>query len=103
MALYRILQNVSKGGKRGEIVSGSTWPPEHLTRLEAVGAIIPISTPPLSELPGWEERAILLEEEDVFMLDEFVEADPERLANRLSITTGEVARLKIELLTHLKA
>ena len=102
MGLYRIAQNVSKGGLRGAIVSGSIWPLEHRKILEAVGAIVPISTPPLRELPGWEEQAILLAEENVIMLDEFIEADSERLENCLFITASEVARLKIGLLAHLK-
>jgi hypothetical protein len=103
MPLYRILQRISKGGSVGDIVPCYTWPGEHREKLEEVGAIAMIATPPLSELPGWEERATLLEIEGVLMLDEFVCTDAKILASILSATAGEIEQWKKELLSFVKA
>ena len=102
MSLYRILQRINKGGPVGAIVPCYTWPREHREKLEAVGAIARISTPPLSELSGWEERAALLEAEGVTMLDEFICDEAGQLASILSATVEAVEQWKVELLKFLE-
>jgi hypothetical protein len=59
--LYRVNRDLSTGEKPGDLVSGTRWRAEVSARLEVVGAISPLATPPLAVLPGWKTRARVLQ------------------------------------------
>jgi hypothetical protein len=58
-------------------------------RFIASGTLAPIQTPPLAELPDWEERAGLLAEAGVITISDLAEASDRSLAR----TTGKTPRI----------
>lgn len=95
MPLYRILKNLST--KRGVMERGCIenldWGQDKLDALEQVGAISRVSTPPLEELPNWENRAKKLLP-SVVTVEEFLLAEDSRLATALGIDVSEIPAIK---------
>lgn len=100
MALYRMRRNSTKGSKKlvkGQIIPGDTFTPEAIDKLLAVGAISRVSTPPLSEVYGWEARAKKLFMVGIDTVEEFLEADVSKVATQLKVSRATVQRLRTEL------
>jgi len=103
MALYRVLKNLSTGDKKGEIVDGDLF--KSLDILVARKALTPVSTPPLSELPGqaWVKRAEKLATIGVITVQDFIDADDKILAKQLKYkSTAVIKKLKTAALEWLK-
>lgn len=95
MPWYRSLRNLDIGIKAGDVFPVERLGARKCHRLAEMGIISRISPPPLSVLPGWEERSALLEEMDA---ESFLDAPDEQLAQKLDIETGAVTALKWEVI-----
>lgn len=95
MALYRILKPLDT--KHGRIDPGCIqaldWSGEKLDALERVGAISPVASPPLVELPGWETRAALLLP-GIVTAEQFLLADNHFLATVLQLDEADMSAIK---------
>jgi hypothetical protein len=97
MALYRVLKALSLQDRRveaGQLIS-LTMSADKIDKLVAVGAISPLASPPLAEIPGWEGRAQLLPA--IATVEQFLETPDDALAKVLQIAPGDVPRLKRSL------
>lgn len=87
--LYRIHLDVltASGGsyKKGTISSLSDVSANGKEALLASGTISEVSSPPLSILPGWEDRAETLGEYNINDVVDLVETDLEELSDRTGI------------------
>lgn len=100
MALYRMHRDSVKGNKilkTGQIVSGDTFTEDAIARLLRVGAISRISSPPLSEVYGWEIRSKRMFAIGIDTVEEFLEADTSKVATQLKVSRATVQRLRDEL------
>jgi len=94
--IYRILQNLSDGTPRGSLKRMSLKP-ETEAVLVMVGAIAPVSAPPLAVLPGWKTRARKLEGSAFTMADAFLEGDEAVLAKLMDAAPERVKAWKDEI------
>jgi hypothetical protein len=86
MAYYRILRDLSKGNKivkTGQITSLAGLPQATVDKLEKVGAIAEVSPPPLSELPGWQTRAVKLADTGIITATQFLELKDYEIVKKL--------------------
>lgn len=100
MALYRVLQNLKiKNGVilKGDFITGASYSPDSLTKLEEVGAIGLLHAPPLSALPGFEMVAARLEEINISDADQLLECDSATLAQQLSTDAATVRRWQMDV------
>lgn len=107
MALYRVIRSLVGPDhdriKRGTVLS-LYWGRGRINALVGVGAISRVSSPPLSELPGWEQRAKTLAVMGVNTAEDFVEFDDTEILRKcLGIRKSEeVQHLKEQVLTWLQ-
>jgi len=97
MALYRVLKALSLQDRRveaGKLIA-LTMNADKIDKLVTVGAISPLASPPLAEIPGWEGRAQLLPA--ITTVEQFLETPDTDLAKVLQIAPGDVPRLKRSL------
>lgn len=71
--MYRVLKNLSTGHKAGEIIFQDELKEEVIEPLKRARAISEAQAPPLKSLPGWKERAEILERYNIFRADDFYE------------------------------
>lgn len=91
MAVYRALRNLSGVCRRGELTRLDHLNAEQIGKLAKVGAIAPISAPPLAELPGWAVRAGKLAKVEIADAEQLIEADARVVAKALRVKV-ETAR-----------
>lgn len=99
MPYYRALENLTIKGKiisRNTIFSHQL---QYADKLIKQGVIAELNTPPLIELPNWFERAYKLQEINIFMGLDLLEADINRTANLLDLEPSEVQSWKEELIS----
>lgn len=95
--LYRALQNLSGGVRRGELTALAHLSADKIARLERLGAIAPVAAPPLSELHGWAQRAGKLAKVGVVTAVDYLEADADVLKDALRVKLETVERYREEL------
>lgn len=78
----------------GAVIEASTLPPGATDKLLAIGAIAPVSSPPLAELPGWRVRAKKLSMLGITTIADLAEADTERVADHMRVKPGTVKTWK---------
>lgn len=98
MGLYRVLKNLTTSNGMIKLggVEDLKWSADKLEALEQAGAISKVHTPPLSEIPQWEERAEMLPAE-IFTVEDFLLANNTKLANVLKLEEAEIPPLKSAL------
>ena len=72
--LYRALDNLSIGVKRGELFKHTRLSERARIILTDRGIIAPVNAPPVAAIEGWEERAAELEAAGVVTIDQLIEA-----------------------------
>ena len=82
----------------GAVFPESLLSPRAIVILETKGKIAPVSTPPLSAIPGWTARAKKLEGKKIAKPEQFLEAPSDEMATLFSVTSRTVERWKLELL-----
>lgn len=97
--LYRTLRSLNHDGKRilRDRIISPTWPASTIDKLLEIGVLARVSTPPLTEIPGWETRAKKLVAHDILNAEQFLEADDVLLAKWLKNKPVTVKRLKTEV------
>src|SRR5262245_2807706 len=95
MPLYRILKNLStSNGMIGlGCIQDLGWSQDKLDILEERGAISRVRTPPLEELPNWEERAQKLLP-SIVTAEEFLLASNRQIADLLDLDEREIEAIK---------
>lgn len=79
MPLYRVLRPLPNA-PRGTISDLTHIRPDALAKLQELGMIAPVSSPPLSILKGWSVRGKKFEKEGVMTVAQFLETDSAVLA-----------------------
>lgn len=95
--LYRALQNLSGGVRRGELTALAHLNAEKIAKLERLGAIAPVAAPPLSELHGWAQRVGKLAKVGVVTAVDYLETDTDVLKEALRVKPETVERYREEL------
>jgi hypothetical protein len=99
--LYRVLKALSLGeGKTlgiGEFTRLEWLTGEQVVRLTGVGAVSEVAPPPLSELPGWQGRAVRLAAIGISDAATFLERDPHEIAALIKgLKAATIARWQAE-------
>lgn len=103
--IYRVLRPLSTGQMPGDFVEEKNFKGGKRTidKLRAVNAIAPVSSPPLAEVPGWTKRAEKLAEISIITIQDFLEADEQRMAKLFKYkTTSAIKRWRSEVQEWLK-
>jgi hypothetical protein len=79
MTLYRVLRALTTGHVPDDVVDGSRFSPRVLEALLRVRALAEVRPPPLSQLPGWGERAAKLRTIGVVTARDLLEADDDEV------------------------
>lgn len=101
MGMYRVLRKLHFRGKvilRGVLLSGDKFTPEVYDKLQAVGAIAPVSTPPLAELPGWGRRAVRLGKIGIVTIIQLMECKEVEVGEKLHVRPDTVLEWRKEAL-----
>jgi hypothetical protein len=77
--LYRVLRPLTTGHMPDDIVDGTRFSSQILKVLLEKKALAEVRPPPLSELPGWEERAAKLRKIGVVTVRDLLDADDDEL------------------------
>ena len=101
MALYRALRRMTGVAQRGELTTLGHLNEEQIAKLIRVGAVAPISAPPLSELPGWASRAGKLAKIDILDVEQLAEADLKVIGKALRVKEETAARYQAEVKQYL--
>ena len=99
MALYRVLQNLKmKNGiiRKGDFVTGASYSPEALAKLEEVGAIGLLHAPPLNELPDF-DGADQLATIGIVNADQLLEVDCDVITKQLGIPASTLRAWQAEV------
>lgn len=107
MSMYVAIKLLDAGG-RGYIQPGSKtrleWlNPDQIERMIKRGAIRRVESPPLEELAGWKTRAKRLERLDIKTTGQFLDADPDWLAEELHVKRETVDTWSQQLETWMTA
>lgn len=78
--------------KQGSLFDGKILMSESIAILEMQEHISRVRFPPLGVLPGWKSRAAKLEKAGIETADQFLETEPEAIAQAFSNITAETAR-----------
>lgn len=96
--LLRVLKPLSTGHIPGQVVDAGAFKDGVVPKLERAGAISIIKSPPLSELPGWQSRAEILNVHAIRTVEEFICTDSTRLKDIFNYkTTRTISKWKKEL------
>jgi hypothetical protein len=99
MQLYRAVQNLAWGNRtvaRGTVFDGARL--KAVERLVRVGAIAPVSTPPLEMVPGWQRRAVKLRTLGKTSVEEVLSMPAADLAGVFGVRPETAERWQSELL-----
>lgn len=99
MSLYRVLRPLQKGNQKimaGDFILGDTFAPDALEKLTGTGAIAMLYAPPLSELPDF-DGADQLATIGIVQADQFLEADVDNIAPRLSVDKSIIRQWRVEV------
>lgn len=99
MAMYRLLRNLAFGERivrRGSIKKLGI-PEDDIAILLERGAIAPVSSPPIEEIPMWEGRAVELEEIGIVFVEHLLEANEAEVAEHMGTTKETIQKWKEEL------
>ena len=101
MPMYRVLRTLSRGHdkfvKVGTLTDLAWLKDEQRATLEMVGAVSRISAPPLAQLPGWKLRTAKLGKLDIHTFDDFLERDPDEIAEGVGVQRRTVDKWRAEL------
>lgn len=101
--MYRMVRNtpLSTGQKKGEIIKDGELKPEIIQRFLASGTLTRVETPPLTELPEFEDRAATLAKAEVVTIQDLAEANVTGLAKSLGKSTRSIKQWQDEALAWL--
>lgn len=97
MPIYRALRALSGVCRRGELTRLTHLDAGQITKLAKVGAIAPISAPPLAELPGWAARAGRLAKVDITDAEQLLEAEARVVAKALRVKVETAAQYQQDI------
>ena len=86
MTTYRVVKRntpLNSGHRYGDIISDTEMNSRVIEALLANNIITRASTPPLSEVPGWEKRAEKLEVVGIVTIENLLETEPKEIAKLL--------------------
>lgn len=93
---YRVLKPLSTGQRPGDVIDEAALARRAIPILVKVGAISPVSYPPIRVLSGWDDRAERLKAIEIEDVGEFLDADTGALAEQLAEEPEAVEALKAE-------
>ena len=99
--MYRVHKRLSKGKTMIEkgAFSMLDWLPESgIAKLTLKGAISKVRAPPLMVLPAWTLRAKRLKPFDIIDAEQFLEADPLDLAEKIGAQERTIHKWRDELM-----
>lgn len=94
--LYRVLRALDTGHLPGDVVSGDKFKDTSLPILVRVGALSPVSAPPLDTFPGWKLRAERFTEAGYDAIG-ILKTDDETLAEAIGSNIQSIQRWRAEL------
>lgn len=94
MRRYVVLERLSTRQPIGTAVKETDFKPGVAEILVRKGALAPLHTPPLSELPGWTRRSEILRAIDVVTIQDFLDADEERVAQLFNYQSATIRKWK---------
>lgn len=101
MPMYRVLRPLSRKLEQfipvGTLTDLAWLNDAQQAKLIQVGAVSRISAPPLAQLPGWKLRAGKLAALDIHTFDDFLEADPDTVAEGVGVQRRTVDKWRAEL------
>lgn len=97
MARYQVVKNLSNGMQPGEVHNFGHLSEKTIEKLQRVGAIRKLLSPPLIELTGWSRRAARLAERGIVSLDDFLDADPATIAEFMKVKLSTVDQWRAQL------
>ena len=83
MTTYRVIKRntpLNSGHRYGDLISDTEMKSRVIEALLANNIIVQASTPPLSELPGWEKRAEKLETVGIITIQNLLDTEPAEIA-----------------------
>ena len=100
MPLYRTLERLSGGGPSGkakiikmdEVTALEGVPAKAIAALLKLGRIVEVKAPPLRVLPGWKEKAKVLEPLGIEDVSQLVTADLDEVAEELDVPVEGLRR-----------
>lgn len=103
--LYRLTRRtpLSTGQKYGDIIREGDLSARVLRIMLETGTLIRVSTPPLSELPGWERRSDVLARAGVSTVEELIQAQPEEIAAKVKKSARTIRRWQEESAKFIKS
>jgi hypothetical protein len=83
--MYRYVRHtpLDTGHKYGDILKDGDLKPETIRLFLSTGTLIQVSSPPLSEIPAFEKRAVELAEFNIITVKNLAEADAVILARKI--------------------
>jgi hypothetical protein len=96
--MYRLTRRtpLSTGQRQGDIIQDGDLKPKTIQIFLVSGTLVRVSTPPLTELPGWEKRAELLKKAGIITIQDLLEASPTGLVRQTKKSRTTVKRWQIE-------
>lgn len=104
LTLYRALNNLDIGkGRRidkGDVFMSDRIAKKNLEKLEELGKVVQVSTPPLGALPDWQTRAKdLAKKVGITTVEDLLNSDAEIVAERMNISVKKVQSWRTEILS----
>lgn len=96
--MYRWIRQtpLDTGHKYGDVLKDGDLPAKSIARFLETGSLVRVSSPPLAEIPAFEERAETLEPAGVVMISDLVEANATELAKKINKSASTVRRWQSE-------
>lgn len=94
--IYRVLRNLDTGHKPGDFVKDRRFNKKTVKILIRVGALAPVSAPPLRVLSGWSLRADRLGDAGIDAI-KFLEMGNDEIAEKIDANPRAVAKWRADL------
>jgi hypothetical protein len=102
--MYRYVRHtpLDTGHKYGDILKDGDLKPETIRLFLSTGTLIQVSSPPLSEIPAFEKRAVELAEFNIITVKNLAEADAVILARKIGKSATTIRRWQTEAMQWLQ-
>jgi len=96
MKRYTVVKHLSTQQKIGSVVTDSDFKLGVAAILVQRGALAPVHTPPLSELPGWATRSRKLETIGIITVSDFLDSDDLNISQLFKYKVTTIQKWKRE-------
>lgn len=96
--MYRYVRHtpLDTGHKYGDILKDGDLKQKVIDKFLASGILVRITTPPLSEIPDFEKRSVLLIKAGIETIEDLTEANPNQVAKKIRKSVSTVRRWQSE-------